>query len=107
MALFDFAFSDAGGGERMFETGAVPSQNGTGRGPDGEGLAAAPHEESQSEHQLDPALRLRSPTCRIRPVATGVLGLALQLTRAGISDYSGPLSMLIWRATRHVTSTLK
>lgn len=40
------AFSDAGGGERMFETGAVPSQDGTGRGPDGEGLAAAPHEDS-------------------------------------------------------------
>lgn len=91
----------------MFETGAVPSQNGAGRGPDGEGLAAAPHKESQSEHQLDPALRLHSLTCPIRPVTAGVLGLALQLTKAGISDYSGPLSTLIWRATRHVTSTLK
>lgn len=49
------AFSDAGGGERMFETGAVPSQDGAGRGPDGEGLAAAPHEDSQSEHQLKPS----------------------------------------------------
>ena len=42
----------------MFEGGALPSQAGTGRGSDGEGLAAAPHEEPQSQHQLDPALSL-------------------------------------------------
>lgn len=39
----------------MFETGAVPSQDGAGRGPDGEGLAAAPHEDSESDHRLKPA----------------------------------------------------
>ena len=42
----------------MFEGGALPSQDGSGRGSDGEGLAAAPHEEPQSQHQLDPALSL-------------------------------------------------
>lgn len=51
-------FTDAGGGERMFETGAVKSQDGAGRGSDGKGLAPAPLEEPQSEHQLDPALSL-------------------------------------------------
>lgn len=43
---------DADGGERMSEGGAVPSQDGAGRGSDGEGLAASPHEEPQSKHQL-------------------------------------------------------
>lgn len=66
----------------MFETGAVPSQDGAGRGPDGEGLAAAPHEGSQSEHQLNPA-RLRSPTCRLHLVAAGTSGLAPHLTKGG------------------------
>lgn len=42
----------------MFESGAVPSQDGARRGSDGEGLAAAPHEDPQSQHQLDPALSL-------------------------------------------------
>lgn len=46
----------------MFEGGALPSQDGSGRGSDGEGLAAAPHEEPQSQHQLDPALSLSSPS---------------------------------------------
>lgn len=40
----------------MSENGAVAGQDGAGRGSDGEGLAAAPHEEPQSQHQLDPAL---------------------------------------------------
>ena len=44
----------------MLESGAVPSQDGAGRGSDGEGLAAAPHEEPQSQRQLEPAL-LSSP----------------------------------------------
>lgn len=104
MALVVYAFSDAGGGERMFETGAVPSQNGAGRGPDGEGLAAAPHEESESEHQLDPAPCLRGPTSRVPPAADGASGSAPQLTKAGNCDYSSPLSMLLWRANRHATS---
>lgn len=81
------AFSDAGGGERMFETGAVPSQDGAGRGPDGEGLAAAPHEDSQSEHQLNPAGRLRSPTCRLHLAAAAASGLAQQLTKGGGGDF--------------------
>lgn len=88
----------------MFETGAVPSQDGAGRGPDGEGLAAAPHEDSQSEHQLNPA---RSPTCRVHLLAAGTSGLAPQLTKGGISDYSRPLSMLIWQVSCHVTQTSK
>lgn len=85
----------------MFETGAVPSQDGASRGPDGEGLAAAPHEDSQSEHQLNSARRLRSPTCRVHLVA------APQLKKGGISDYSSPLSMLIWQVSHHVTQTSK
>ena len=40
----------------MFESGAVPSQDGAGGGSDGEGLAPAPHEEPESEQQLDPPL---------------------------------------------------
>lgn len=39
----------------MFKSGAVPSQDGAGRGSDGEGLAAAPHEEPQTQHQLGSA----------------------------------------------------
>lgn len=83
----------------MFETGAVPSQDGTGRGPDGEGLAAAPHEDSQSEHQLNPARRLRNPTCWVHLVVAGASGLVPQLTKGGISDYSSPLSVLIWQVS--------
>lgn len=45
VALGHCLFADAGGGERMFENGAVQSQDGAGWGSDGEGLAAAPHEE--------------------------------------------------------------
>lgn len=41
----------------MFETGAFPSQDGTCRVSDGEGLTDAPHEAPQGEHQLDPARR--------------------------------------------------
>lgn len=44
----------------MLESGAVPSQDGAGRGPDGEGLAAAPDEEPQSQHQLEAALLVSS-----------------------------------------------
>lgn len=40
----------------MLETGAVSRQDGVGRGSDGEGLAAAPDEEPESQHQLDPAV---------------------------------------------------
>lgn len=50
-----FFIPDADGGERMFESGIVQSQDGAGRGSDGEGLAAASHEEPQSQHQLSPA----------------------------------------------------
>lgn len=39
----------------MLESGAVPSQDGAGRGPDGEGLAAAPDEKPESQHQLEAA----------------------------------------------------
>lgn len=91
----------------MFETGAVPSQDGAGGGPDGEGLAAAPHEDSQSEHQLNSARRLRSPTSRFHLAAAGTSGLAPQLTKGGVSDYSSPLSMLIWQVSHHVTQTSK
>lgn len=52
----DCLFVGAGGGERMPETGAVSRQDGAGRGSDGEGLAAAPDEEPESQHQLDPAV---------------------------------------------------
>lgn len=86
----------------MSETGAVPSQDGAGRGPDGEGLAAAPHEDSQSEHQLKPPRRLRSPTCQLHRVAADASGLG-----GGISDDSSPLSVLIWQVSRHVTQTSK
>lgn len=41
----------------MPESGAVPSQDGAGRGPDGEGLAAAPDEKPESQHQLEAALQ--------------------------------------------------
>ena len=37
----------------MFENGAVQSQDGAGRGTDGEGLPAPPDEEPQSDHQLE------------------------------------------------------
>lgn len=53
--IYLFIFKDADRGERMFESGAVPSQDGAGRGADGEGLAAAPHEEPQIQHQLGSA----------------------------------------------------
>lgn len=39
----------------MLEGGTVPSQDGAGRGPDGEGLAAAPDEKPESQHQLEAA----------------------------------------------------
>lgn len=92
----------------MFEAGAVPGQDGSGRSPDGEGLAAAPHEESQSEHQLDPARCLRGtdPPGLTQPLP-GASGLAPQLTKVGISDDSSPLSLLIWRASHRVTQTSK
>ncbi len=73
-------FTDAGGGKRMFESGAVPSQDGAGWGSDGEGLAAAPHEEPQSQHQLDPALSSRpasrsfSPPLRVEGSAKIIKG---------------------------------
>lgn len=38
----------------MFKGGAVPSKDGAGRGSDGEGLAAPPAKEPQSQQQLDP-----------------------------------------------------
>lgn len=65
----------------MFETGAVPSQDGAGGGPDGEGLAAAPHEDSPSAHRLNPARRFRSPTCQVHRVAAGASGFAPQLAQ--------------------------
>lgn len=52
----------------MFESGAVPSQDGARRGSDGEGLAAAPHEDPQSQHQLDPALCLPLSLSHTQPV---------------------------------------
>lgn len=73
----DCLFVGAGGGERMLETGAVSSQDGAGRGSDGEGLAAAPDEEPESQHQLDPAVfsspyhsrpvKLSQPTAHLHP----------------------------------------
>lgn len=81
------AFSDAGGGEWMFETGAVPSQDGAGRSPDGEGLAAAPHEDSQSEHQLNPAGRLRNPTCRLHLASAGFFRIGPTINKRGLGGF--------------------
>lgn len=53
---------DAAGGERMPEGGAVQSQDGAGRGSDGERLAASPHEEPKDEHQLELPRQWRAPT---------------------------------------------
>lgn len=46
----------------MFKSGAVANQDGAGRGSDGEGLAAAPHEEPQSQQQLVASGRSRRVT---------------------------------------------
>lgn len=54
MINMTFLFPDVDGGERLSEGGAVPNQDGVSWGTDGEGLAAAPDEEPQSQHQLDP-----------------------------------------------------
>lgn len=62
------SFVAAGGGERMLESGAVPSQDGAGRGPDGEGLAAAPDEKPESQHQLEAPL-LFSPLLTPGPLS--------------------------------------
>lgn len=48
-------FTDADRGERLLESGAVPSQDGAGGGSDGERFSAAPHEEPESQPQLGPA----------------------------------------------------
>lgn len=76
----------------MLESGAIPSQDGAGRGPDGEGLAAAPDEKPESQHQLEAAL-LFSPLLtpgpqsqlRLRPPASfraGGRDLAVQWKEA-------------------------
>lgn len=53
-----FLLSDADRREWVFKGGAFPGKDGAGWGSDGEGLAASPTEEPQSQHQLDrPSLR--------------------------------------------------
>lgn len=54
----------------MLETGAVSRQDGAGRGSDGEGLAAAPDEEPESQHQLDPAVFSSPRHSSVSPLLT-------------------------------------
>lgn len=51
--VYLFLLSDADRREWVFKGGAFPGKDGAGWGSDGEGLAASPTEEPQSQHQLD------------------------------------------------------
>lgn len=82
----------------MFESGAVPSQDGAGGGSDGEGLAAAPHEEPESEQQLDPPL---SPVTQPPLTPMGSISNERQRQQADKKTKTAPFtrSFVVERAT--------
>lgn len=94
----------------MLETGAVSSQDGAGRGSDGEGLAAAPDEEPESQHQLDPAVfsspssQLGQPAARPYPSGPEVEARPCDGRQKGdFSTFNVSLHVYIYRASHHVT----